>query len=183
MNKLHYLLLVSIAIATNSFAAPFTLTSPDLKPNQPVKLAQVLHHYGCEGQNFSPALAWSNAPTDTKSFAITVFDTDVPNPNTHGWWHWVIFNIPTTTHQLPSNASAATNGLPAGSIQVKNSFGLIGYGGPCPPKGDKAHHYVVTLYALKNIAPLSSSASVSEVVSFIKQNTLATAEIIAQYQR
>ncbi len=38
--------------------------------------------------------------------------------------------------------------MPQGSIELKNSFGEIGYGGPQPPKGSGDHPYVLTLYAL-----------------------------------
>ncbi len=59
-------------------AAGFTLSSPTIKPGSMLTEAQVFKGFGCEGKNISPALKWSGAPKDTKSFAITVYDPDAP---------------------------------------------------------------------------------------------------------
>jgi Raf kinase inhibitor-like YbhB/YbcL family protein len=48
----------------------------------------VFNGSGCSGANLSPEFHWSDAPTGTKSFAITIFDLDAPTGG--GWWHWVI---------------------------------------------------------------------------------------------
>ena len=55
--------------------------------------------YTCEGKDISPPLAWSNAPADTKSFALIVDDPDAPDPAAPKmtWVHWVLYNIDSTT--------------------------------------------------------------------------------------
>ncbi len=59
---------------------------------------------------------------------------------------------------LPQGAGAGNGaGLPAGAKQAATDFGVPGYGGPCPPKGDKPHHYNFTVYAVK-VEKLATSA-------------------------
>ena len=129
-------------------AGAFTLTSPQLKPNSTVPDTHVFKGFGCEGGNVSPALSWSGAPAGTKSFAVTVYDPDAPTGS--GWWHWVVFNIPADVTSLPLGAGNPAGGqTPKGAVQSKTDFGKAGYGGPCPPKGDKPHRYIFTVYALK----------------------------------
>src|SRR2546428_10504107 len=71
----------------------FKLASPDIRPNGPIAQEQVFNGFGCSGQNISPALKWSGAPADTKSFALLVHDPDAPTGGA-GWWHWGGANIP-----------------------------------------------------------------------------------------
>src|SRR5215831_6685875 len=127
--------------------AKFTLTSTDLTNGGTIANAQVFNEFGCKGSNVSPALAWSGAPSDTKSFALLVHDPDAPTGS--GWWHWVVYNIPAGTSSLPSGAGDPTKELlPQGTTQGATDFGQPGYGGPCPPQGDKAHRYIFTIHAL-----------------------------------
>jgi hypothetical protein len=97
--------------------------------------------------NVSPALSWSGAPAGTKSFALNIYDPDAPTGS--GWWHWVVFNIPPATTSLPKGAGDVKKKLmPKGAIQSRTDFGADGYGGPCPPAGDKPHHYQITVFAV-----------------------------------
>jgi Raf kinase inhibitor-like YbhB/YbcL family protein len=128
-------------------AGHMTLRSPEIKNNGTIAMAQVFKGFGCTGENISPALSWRGAPKGTKSFALTVYDPDAPTGS--GWWHWVMFNIPAGITSLPKNAGdPAAKLAPAGSVQSRTDFGTPGYGGPCPPEGDKPHHYHFTVYAL-----------------------------------
>ncbi len=128
-------------------AQTMTLTSPDIKEGATIASEQVFKGFGCTGGNVSPALGWSGAPSGTKSFAVTVYDPDAPTGS--GWWHWVVFNIPAGTTSLLKNAGdPAKKLLPEGAIQSRTDFGAPGYGGPCPPPGDKPHHYHITVFAL-----------------------------------
>src|SRR6185295_17513184 len=81
-------------------AAAFTLSSPTVKPGSTLSDAQVFNGFGCTGKNISPALKWSGAPANTKSFALSVYDPDAPTGS--GWWHWVVYNIPASVTQLPA---------------------------------------------------------------------------------
>jgi len=119
-------------------AQGFKVSSTDIKEGK-LASAQVFNGMGCTGGNTSPALAWTGAPAAAKSFAVTIYDPDAPTGS--GWWHWVVYNLPATTTSLPAGAGdASKNLLPAGAVQGNTDFGAPGYGGACPPAGDKPHH-------------------------------------------
>ena len=166
-----------------SVAAGFSLESSDVNPRQPIAEKHVYKGFGCEGQNVSPALAWKNPPKDTKSFALTVFDPDAPTGK--GWWHWVVFNLPADATSLAAGAGDVAAGkLPKGAMQSRTDFGKPGWGGPCPPPGDKPHRYVFTLYALKTEKlALDESAPAAMVLSMVNANSLAKASFTAKYGR
>jgi Raf kinase inhibitor-like YbhB/YbcL family protein len=162
-------------------AQEFTLKSDDLRGQ--LTQAQVFSGFGCSGKNISPSLKWTNAPGNTKSFAVTVYDPDAPTGS--GWWHWVIFNIPAGVNELKADAGRIEKKLaPAGSIQSVTDFGKPGFGGACPPQGDKAHRYIFTVHAL-NVAKLDldEKASPAMVGFVLSSNTIAKASLIAYYQR
>jgi Raf kinase inhibitor-like YbhB/YbcL family protein len=123
-----------------------TIESPDMGWYTTIAQEQVFDRLGCAGGNVSPALAWAGEPAATKSFAVTIYDPDAPTGS--GFWHWVVFNIPASITSLPKGAGLPGSPLmPAGAIQGRTDYGLIGYGGPCPPPGPP-HRYQVTVYAL-----------------------------------
>ncbi len=161
----------------------FRISSPAFQPNGTVPAEQVFDGWGCKGRNVSPALRWSGAPAGTKSFALTVYDPDAPTGS--GFWHWQIFNIPAAVTELAAGAGDPTRRLaPAGTVHGRNDYGSIGYGGPCPPQGDKPHRYVFTLFALK-VAQLDVDASASAaVIGFnLNANVLEKTSVTAHYGR
>lgn len=178
-----WLTMIVVLWAVPSIAADFRLTSPVLKDKATIANEQVFNGFGCTGANISPELKWENAPKDTKSFAVTVYDPDAPTGS--GWWHWVIFNIPPSVTKLPANAGKPGAGLaPIESIQSMTDFGTTGYGGPCPPQGDKPHRYIFTVHALKvDQLPLKAEASGAMVGFYLGQNSLGKASFTALYGR
>ena len=137
---------LALAMAANS-AQALSLTSPDIKPGARIADEQVFSAFGCTGKNISPALSWKDAPKGTKSFALSVYDPDAPTGS--GFWHWVVFNIPADVTSLAKGAGDPKSAdAPKGAVQSRTDFGVPGYGGPCPPKGDKPHHYQFTVFAL-----------------------------------
>jgi len=138
---------------------------------------------GCNGAGTSPQISWTDPPPGTQSFAVTIYDPDAPAGA--GWWHWMVFNIPATVHSLAAGAgNEGSKDLPAGAGQGRNDFGLSLYSGPCPPVGDHAHHYEITVYAVKVARlPLDNTASGAAVSSQLRSNTLATAKIVGRYER
>src|SRR5206468_3224541 len=116
--------------------AAFTLSSPAFTDN-----GNIPSKFTCDAgqQNPSPALAWKEAPSGTRSFVLIMHDPDAPMPG--GFTHWVLFDIPATTTSLPE-------GFQPGSVGVSGNSGFRrpGYGGPCPPSG--SHHYHFKLSAL-----------------------------------
>ncbi|MGH8288012.1 MAG: YbhB/YbcL family Raf kinase inhibitor-like protein [Steroidobacteraceae bacterium] len=167
------------APATNRAQRAFTLHSPDIAPGGTIGSSYVYDHSGCTGDNVSPAFSWSHPPAGTRSFALLVFDSDVPEG---GFWHWVVFNIPATVRSLRAGAGDPTkNLLPRDATQTRNDFGFLGYGGPCPPSGSR-HHYHFMLYALK-VAKLGLDASAmpEQVDSRVTVEALGEAEIVAVF--
>ena len=164
-------------------AAGFTLSSPTVKPGSMLTEAQVFKGFGCEGKNISPALKWSGAPAGTKSYAVTVYDPDAPTGS--GWWHWVVYNIPASATELPEGAGGADGkGLPAGAVQGRTDFGAPGFGGACPPPGDKPHRYIFTVYALKTDKIEAPADGTAALVGFmINANKLGKASFEAKYGR
>ncbi|HEY6809058.1 MAG TPA: YbhB/YbcL family Raf kinase inhibitor-like protein [Gemmatimonadales bacterium] len=170
-------------IAAAAGAATFSVTSSDVHQGQTIPSANVFNGMGCTGQNVSPALAWSGAPAGTKSFAVTMYDPDAPTGS--GWWHWVVYNIPASATSLAAGAGDGSRHLlPVGAVQGNTDFGSAGYGGPCPPPGDKPHHYIITVYAL-NVATIDvPAAATAAYVGFnLHAHTLAKAELTALYGR
>ncbi|WP_438863162.1 YbhB/YbcL family Raf kinase inhibitor-like protein [Neptunicella sp.] len=173
--------LASILLATPIWAANFTLSSDEIGGQLTSK--QVFNGFGCSGENTSPALNWQDAPEGTKSFAVTVYDPDAPTGA--GWWHWLMVNIPASTHSLVTDAGNPAKQLaPKGSLQTITSFGQNGFGGACPPEGHGPHHYIFTVYALGvESLELNASSQPSLVGYMLNANALAKASIIAYYQR
>lgn len=174
---------LSCAIPLAASAATFTLESPDLPAGKPIPDAHVFNSFGCTGKNLSPALAWKNAPKETKSFALTVYDPDAPTGS--GWWHWLVINIPADAKELAQGAGDPSTGkAPAGALQTRTDYGKPGWGGPCPPVGDKPHRYIFTLHALKtDKLDLPQDASAAMVGYNVNGNSIAKASFTARYGR
>ncbi|HEX8962052.1 MAG TPA: YbhB/YbcL family Raf kinase inhibitor-like protein [Rhodocyclaceae bacterium] len=164
-------------------AAGFTLSSPDIKAGATIPKRFEFNGFGCSGDNKSPTLKWSGAPSGTKSFAVTVYDPDAPTGS--GWWHWVVINLPATTTELPADAGAADGkALPAGAVQVRTDYGQHAWGGVCPPPGDKPHRYIFTVYALKTDkldVPADATAALTGFM--IHANEIGKASFTAKYGR
>jgi Raf kinase inhibitor-like YbhB/YbcL family protein len=123
-------------------AGPFTLTSPAFADGAAIPKANT-----CDGEDRSPELRWANAPSGTAALVLEMVD-----PDAHDWVHWLVFDVPgASTGSIAANVGTGSGAPPQG----RNSFGKVGWGGPCPPSG--THHYVFTLFALD--APLGLSGS------------------------
>ncbi len=171
---------VAMLLPTIANAAEFTLMSTDISEGHKLSKEQVLNGFGCKGKNISPSLTWSNAPAGTKSFVITAYDPDAPTGS--GWWHWVVFNIPSKATTLPRGAGSG-KGLPKKAIQGRTDFGSNGFGGACPPPGE-VHRYVFSIFALSTEKlDLDENASAALVGFMTRSNALAKATITATYTR
>ena len=182
MIKVLQTLIILLASTNLIFAQKtFTLKSKDLGGEATSK--EEFNGFGCSGQNKSPQLSWENAPEGTKSFAITMYDPDAPTGS--GWWHWLVFDIPTNTTELASGAGdVKLKLLPNGAIQSITDYGTTGYGGPCPPEGHGLHQYIITVYALKtDKLGLNEETNAAVVGYYLGNNTLAKASIVTYYQR
>lgn len=173
-------LILSMTVST-LLADGFTLKSDDILGQ--LSNQQVLNGFGCSGENISPALSWENIPNGTKSFAVTMYDKDAPTGS--GWWHWVVFDIPKNVTALAKNSGdISLNLMPKGVIQGKTDFGKAGYGGACPPVGDRSHQYLFTIYALDTEKlGVGADASPSLVGYMINSHTIAKASVVTYYGR
>lgn len=137
--------------------------------------------FGCHGANRSPALSWTGVPPGTRSLVLTVFDENAAHLTQSGWWHWVLVNIPATQRGLPSGAGDQKAGV---GQEVLTDFGRPGYGGPCPPHGDGVHHYLFTLYALKQAQLSVGPGTTGAAVTFMARHAaLAEAQAVATFKR
>ena len=134
---------------------------------------------GAGGQNLSVPLTWKNVPPGTKSFALSIVDI---HPIAQSWVHWLVINIPSQMTSLEEGASGRK--MPAGSQELLNSFGEIGYGGPQPPKGTGEHSYVITVYALTvDKLDLRADALLPEFKKALEGKVIGSASITGFYGR
>lgn len=157
--------------------ASMTLTSTSISEGATIPMDNVFTM--CGGKNVAPALSWGGVPAGTKSFAITCFDPDAPTGS--GYWHWVAFNIPGDTTSL--EAGDGNDDSPAGGKGGFSDFGMSSYGGPCPPKGDPAHRYTFTVYALDvdTIEGASGKTTGATLVFMMMGHVLATGSLMGRF--
>ncbi|WP_434642641.1 kinase inhibitor [Klebsiella sp. I138] len=175
-------ILISV-ISTSVSAASFRVTSSDMREGDNLAVSQLFNGFGCRGGNVSPQLAWENAPAETRSFAVTAYDPDAPSGS--GWWHWTVVNIPSAVSRLSTGAGDKNNAkLPAGAVQGRNDFGYAGFGGACPPAGDKPHRYHFTVWALDTpTLPIDAQASGALVGFMLHSHVIASAQLTAMSGR
>ena len=135
--------------------------------------------YTCEGQDISPPLPWSGAPSEIRSFALLCDDPDSP---AGVWRQWAAYDIPAERAGLPEGVATETR---VGNVrQAINDFGRAGYGGPCPPLGHGIHHYHFRLLALDvGTLGLDEGVRCAEVGNAAAAHVLAEAELMGTYSR
>lgn len=183
MQRSLFLASALLGASTLIHAADFQLSSPDIKAASLIDKRFEFNGFGCSGENKSPALQWRGAPAGTKSFAITVYDPDAPTGS--GWWHWSVVNLPANVTALPADAGAIGGAkLPPGASHVRIDYGFAGWGGTCPPPGDKPHRYIFTVHALKiDKLDLPADATAALAGYMINANSLGKASFTAKYGR
>jgi Raf kinase inhibitor-like YbhB/YbcL family protein len=133
----------------------------DFKPGATISRAHT-----CDGQDVSPPLHATGLPSATKEIVVVMRDPDAPGGN---FIHWAIADV----HPTSGSLSLAAGATPAGVVLGRNSFGSLGYRGPCPPSG-APHHYVITVDALGQSSGLRKGFSASDVdgLTVLGQGTL-----------
>jgi Raf kinase inhibitor-like YbhB/YbcL family protein len=171
------------AFTTASAKPTLRLMSTDIRAGAKISNAQVFNGMDCKGDNLSPELHWQGAPAGTRSFAVTMYDPDAPTGS--GWWHWIVYDIPSTaTHLAAGAGTPAKNLLPKGAVTGNGDMRNAEYQGPCPGKGDKPHRYVITLYALNTgKLDIPSGASAAYVGFNLHAHQVANATLTATYGR
>lgn len=131
-----------------------------------------------EGDDVSPALAWTDAPDGTRGFAVICHDPDAPlvsKNGTYGFVHWVLYNIPASATQLAEGASGHTAG--------KNDFGKAGYGGPMPPNGHGTHNYYFWVLALSSDEKLPAGLTMWQLLERVEPHAIGMNRLVGTYQR
>ncbi len=125
--------------------------------------------YTCEGDNVNPPLESKWLPGEYKIIGHIVEDPDAPKGV---YDHWLVWNI-------PPNETIAENSKPG--VVGRNSFGNVGYGGPCPPSG--SHRYFFKVYALDTQLDIEAGADKERMENAMKDHVVASGELMAYYQK
>jgi Raf kinase inhibitor-like YbhB/YbcL family protein len=129
----------------------------------------------CDGVDLSPALSWTVPPDGTVELAIAMVDESVDAATP--FVHWIVAGI------SPLDISVIEGGVPIGAVQAENSLGDIGYSGPCPPPGAPAHVYRLTIYALGQQVELADGAAAADLLGFVQDVSIGSAEVGGTYAR
>jgi phosphatidylethanolamine-binding protein (PEBP) family uncharacterized protein len=136
---------------------PLPQTSKTLQVTMPWSDgARIPATYTCDGIDRTPAVHVAGA--DGHPVAVVMTDPDAPGGTFVHWTRW-------------------------DHVEGENSFGKTGYNGPCPPKGDQPHHYVVTAYALRSELGLPTGSKPDEVVAEIKAKAIESGSSTGLYGR
>lgn len=139
--------------------------------------AMIPQRYSCDGENISPPLFWTGVPSGTRSLALICDDPDAPVGT---WDHWVLYNIPADATGLPESVPEKAV-LDTGAVHGSNSWGRIGYGGPCPPGG--THRYFFKIFALDTLLDLKSGATTSQLLETMEGHILGQGQLMGRYRR
>ena len=130
----------------------------------------------------SPALAWTNTPAGTQSFALVVDDPDTAlQRTTNEVLHWAAFNIPATATSLPEGVPNEAS-LPDGTVQPLNTGKKNGFMGP-GARGNVYHHYTFQLYALDTKLNLGPDTTRAQIMAAMDGHVLAKAVLVGRFHR
>ncbi len=171
MKKISWIILISVMVsvfAPSVYALSLSSSAFSDGSDLPEK-------YSCNGDNVSPPLSISDVPEGTQSFVLIMDDPDAPSGT---WLHWVLYDLPSSTTEIPENASTKPI-WEDGTMQARNSWGDAKYGGACPPDG--VHRYFFKLYALDKKLELKKKTKLYKVKKAMKGHILAETKIMAKY--
>jgi Raf kinase inhibitor-like YbhB/YbcL family protein len=169
--------IAGIVVAQQSPPTPMTLTSSSFADGGviPDKYTQA------SATPVSPELSWMNAPTDTASFTLILHDPDAaPQRKSEDVLHWMMFNIPGSTHALTEGIEANAQ-MPDGAVQAKNLSGKVGFMGP--GARNVYHHYTFELYALDTKLSLGPDATRADVLKAMDGHIIAKAAYEGRFHR
>jgi Raf kinase inhibitor-like YbhB/YbcL family protein len=124
--------------------------------------------YTCDGAGDEPPVQAGTVPPSTRELVLIVSDPDAPGG--------------TYVHVTRYGLSPRGDGSHGGREGL-NSTGNSGWTAPCPPKGDNAHRYVWSVYALRDPTGLDAGAKPGEVTDALRRGVLASGTITARYGR
>ena len=130
----------------------------------------------CDGDDISPAVSWTGPPDGTVELAFSLVDESAFDDG-EPFTHWVIAGID------PADVSLIEAQVPVGAVQATNSFGTVGWSGPCPPPGEPAHVYRLTMYALNQQSEVADGTPANEMLNYLADITIDSTELIGNYSR
>ncbi len=124
--------------------------------------------YTCDGEEVSPELHFPSFPAKTTHLAVLMEDPDAPAGT---WVHWLWWDSPAGDVKRDSEPG----------ISGKNSWGRIGYGGPCPPSG--GHRYFLHAYALSGPLGLPAGSDKAAFAAAVQEKAVGYASVMGTYER
>jgi Raf kinase inhibitor-like YbhB/YbcL family protein len=134
--------------------------------------------YTCDGSDVSPEIVIENVPTNAKSLVLINDDPDAPMGT---WDHWILYNIPASNKVVIPKGIKPEKEFPNGMRHGINSWGRLGYGGPCPPSG--VHRYFFKVYALDVVLDIPPGATKQKILKAMEGHIIAQGELMGKYSR
>ena len=161
------------------------------------------------GLDKSPPIEFANVPEGTVSLALIMDNPDVIDAEAEVFEaqiHWVMWNLPPDTTELPVHLATTTELAVLGPNvrQGTNDYGITGYTGPCPTLSTLsiaqsggtydpmshiytgvrvlAHGYVIKVYALDKELDLPAGATKYELLEAMDGSIIAGGQAIAEYR-
>ena len=126
----------------------------------------------CDGKRESPAIAWKNLPTGTKSIAISLWHTAPDQEKSY----WVVYNIPADVTELKQKSPGD------GKLGI-NDRKRAEYDPMCS-KGPGLKTYHITVFALSETLKVSpTQMSRAALLAAVKDITLGEKTLDFEYQR
>ncbi|MGA2161765.1 MAG: YbhB/YbcL family Raf kinase inhibitor-like protein [Methanoregula sp.] len=137
--------------------------------------------YTCDGEDKSPEIEVGGVNVqNSKCLAIICNDPDAPGGG--GFIHWIAWNIELAKlipEKIPTDPTVT---FPIKAVQGTNSFGSIGYSGPCPPHG-QTHRYFFKVYGLDSELDLAPGAVKDEFLRTMGGHVVQYGETYVTYGR
>jgi len=130
--------------------------------------ATIPSQFTCDGPDRSPPLGWSGVPKGTQSVALILDDLD------RSFLHWLVYDFPGSQTHIDAGYTPA--------LAAVNDFGKQGYGGPCPPAGER-HRYQFTVLALSRRVQVTGQVSGKTLERQLVRSPLGRGDLTATYQR
>lgn len=122
--------------------------------------------YTCKGEDVSPPLRISGIPDKTGSLVIVLYDVDT---QAGVFYHWTLYNAP-VVNEIPE--AIPKEPITQYGLQGLNDFGKVGYNGPCLKEGEKPHHYIILVLAIRDKLKLKPSAKPEIVIDSVRNRVL-----------
>lgn len=137
--------------------------------------------YTCDGQDISPAIDVGGVNTKISTcLAVIVNDPDAPGGG--GFIHWLAWNMDLVRIIPEKIPRTPVVSFPLRAVQGKNSFGKVGYNGPCPPRG-QTHRYFFKVYGLDTELAIAAGSAKDQLVRAMEGHVVQYGETYVTYGR